>query len=180
MKEIWKPVKNYEGFYEVSNFGKVRSLDRVFPTKKGVVKCTKGKVMNLTLKDNGYKTVMLSVGGESKRFHVHRLVSEAFIYNSSRKPIVNHKNGIKADNNVKNLEWVTHRENVEHALKNNLTPVGMQCKYSKLTDEKILAIKRLYRLNPNFSKIKIAKKLKISDSTVHKIIRNKRWKHINL
>ena len=79
--EKWIDVEDYEGFYKVSNLGRVRSLDRISPTKLGAIKHTKGKIMNLTLKNNGYFSVMFSVLNKRKRFHVHRLVLIAFLDN---------------------------------------------------------------------------------------------------
>ena len=178
MEEIWKSVKNYDGFYEVSNRGNLRSLDRVSATSAGVIKRTKGKVLKNTFKNNGYLTVMFSVQGISKRCHVHRIVAEAFIGNPLIKPMVNHKNGNKKDNCADNLEWVTHCENVKHAVKNGLITVGENKSYCKLSSEKVKAIRRLFRINPKFHKVNLAKKLGVRDTTIHKIIKNKRWKHL--
>ena len=73
--EIWKDVKGYEGFYQVSNLGRVKSLKGHLITKAGVVKPRHERIMNQTLKNNGYKTIMLSVDNLQKRFHVHRLIA---------------------------------------------------------------------------------------------------------
>lgn len=97
MDEIWKPVNGYEGLYEVSNIGRVRSLKR---------KSTKGRVLKLQSDKDGYKTVNLSRNNISKVLRVHRLVAMAFIENTdSTKNIINHKNEDKGDNRVENLEW---------------------------------------------------------------------------
>lgn len=178
MQEICKAIKDYENYYEVSNFGNVRSLDRIAKTKAGVIKPTKGKVLSLTLKNNGYKTVMLCVNDKRKRFHVHRLVAQAFIHNPENKSEVNHKDGNKENNNVANLEWNTLQENREHASRNNLIRKGESSYQAKLSENNVLAIRRLFRINPNFNKCQIAKKLNVRDTTIHKIIKNKRWKHL--
>lgn len=110
--EIWKDIKNYEGFYQVSSFGNVKRLS-------GSPHCKKDRLLVLKTKKSGYKFVCFSKGEkEYKYFHVHRLVAEAFISNIENKPCVNHKNCIKHDNNVQNLEWCTVLENNRHARKN--------------------------------------------------------------
>ena len=177
-QEIWKGIEGYEKSYQVSNLGRVKSLKGHLITKAGVVKPRHERIMNQTLKNNGYKTIMLSVDNVQKRFYVHRLVAIAFIENAENKSEVNHINCIKTDNRVKNLEWNTSTENKNHAMNNNLIPKGEKSYSSKLTEKNILAIRRLYRINPNFHKTNVAKKLGVRDTTIHKIINNQRWKHI--
>lgn len=103
--EIWKPVKGYEDYYEVSNMGRVKSL--LNTSRSGVMSPSK----NLY----GYYNLSLSLHGKIRRHLVHRLVAEAFIPNICDKPQVNHKNGNVTDNCVENLEWVTAKENMQHA-----------------------------------------------------------------
>ena len=106
MEEIWKPVKDFEGYYEVSNLGRVRSIDRViYDTIRKCDRLLKGKV--LTIRDNGhgYKSVMLCVNHKIYHRYVHRLVAEAFIDNSGNYPYVNHKDENKWNNSSDNLEW---------------------------------------------------------------------------
>lgn len=108
MEEIWRPVKGYEGIYEVSNIGNVRSLDRYDATgrlKPGVNKSTRINP------HTGYPTVHLNRDGEQKLREVHRLVAEAFIPNPESKEEVDHINTIKHDNRVENLRWATRSEN---------------------------------------------------------------------
>lgn len=109
MEEIWKDIKGYEGIYQVSNLGRIRSLDRYlyFGYQYCLFKGNIKRQSNL----KGYKTVMLSKNNHNKRFLVHRLVGIAFIENINNKPQIDHINGIKYDNRVENLRWVTDKEN---------------------------------------------------------------------
>ena len=115
MNEEWRPVKGYEGIYEVSNLGRVRSLDRVSKFKTGRVVPIAGRVMKTGLHYKGYERLMLSDGSgrEISKF-VHRLVAEAFIPNPDGLPEVNHKDEDKTNNRPENLEWCSHIANSQH------------------------------------------------------------------
>jgi len=108
--EIFKDIKGYEGLYQVSNLGNVRSY----------YKDKEGKILSAGLKPEGYKYVNLH-SDKNKNFYIHRLVALAFIPNPQNKTQVNHINGIKNDNRLDNLEWATSSENRLHAYK-----IGLQ------------------------------------------------------
>lgn len=122
MEEIWKNIKGYETLYQISDQGNVRAL----PRKQRMVSSTgteyfitRPKELRLlkTQSDSkGYLHVSLSKDDRSKDLLVHRIVAEAFIDNPENKPEVNHKNGVKYDNAVTNLEWNTHSENIQHSI----------------------------------------------------------------
>lgn len=115
--EEWRPVVGYEGEYEVSNLGSVRSCDRLVNSHGGSVYTKPGQVMKLFLTPKGYLRTQLSSHGTNRNFMVHRLVALSFLPNPDNKPEVNHKNGIKTDNFVDNLEWSTQSEKQKHAYK---------------------------------------------------------------
>ena len=106
-EEIWKPIKDYEGLYEVSNLGRVKSLNYRKTGKEKILK---------NIECRGYLAVCLTKNGKQKLFKVHRLVAETFIPNPESKPCIDHINTIKNDNRVKNLRWVTHKENNNNPL----------------------------------------------------------------
>lgn len=109
--EIWKDIPNYEGFYQVSNMGRVKSLERVVK-RRGLLP---SKIKSLCFDNYGYLLVVLYKDAKGWTTTVHRLVCDAFIENADNKPCVNHKNGIKTDNSAENLEWVTWSENSLHS-----------------------------------------------------------------
>lgn len=121
----WKDIKNYKGYYQVSDTGLVRSVDRYITSSNGAKRFLKGKIMKQTIQKNKqrgdmYCVVNLRKNHTSNVMFVHRLVAEAFINNKNNNPTVNHIDGCKTNNNISNLEWVSYTENNIHALQNNL------------------------------------------------------------
>lgn len=114
MTEIWKDIEGYEGSYQVSNLGRVRTLDRIVTDKLGRARTFKGCVKRFYKKPNGYYSVNLSKDGEDESRYVHRLVAETFIPNPYNLPQVNHKDEDKTNNRAENLEWCTSIYNVTY------------------------------------------------------------------
>lgn len=133
------------GLYEVSNLGRVRSLDHCIRQKNNSKQLKKGRILKPSINKFGYMYVNLSKNCIIKGYKVHRLVAEAFIPNSENKPQVNHIDGNKLNNNVNNLEWCTNSENQKHAFKNGMQKI----QWSNLYKGKRV---RQYDLNENFIK----------------------------
>ena len=118
MRENWISAKGYEGLYQVSDLGNVRSLDRKLKCKGGCYRMMRGRVLRLKKTNAGYLTVQLLNRG--RMILVHRLVALSFLENKENKPQVNHIDGDKTNNNLINLEWMTKSENQIHAYENGL------------------------------------------------------------
>jgi hypothetical protein len=113
--EVWKPIDGFEGAYEVSNFGRVKSIKRLRRTKGGGVTFVSERMLKPAIDHFGYCKVVLTKNGKRHYYKVHRLVAIAFIPNPENKPEVNHKDGDKTNNCITNLEWNTPTENKRHA-----------------------------------------------------------------
>jgi NUMOD4 motif/HNH endonuclease len=104
--EIWKDIAGFEGRYQVSNLGRVKSLERVVPSKGGAFRPIRETIIKSYADKDGYRKVAIRLTNRNGcKFMVHRLVCQAFLPNVKNKPQVNHKNMIKDDNRVENLEW---------------------------------------------------------------------------
>lgn len=118
--EVWKPIKGYEGRYEASNLGNIRSLDRMIKSKGEGKRFLRGRVLKKLIVRNGYEHVALCKDGRTKRVSVHRVIASTFLKRRPEDEVVNHINGIKTDNRVSNLEWCTYKQNIRHAIDTGL------------------------------------------------------------
>lgn len=116
--EFWKDIEGYEGLYQVSNLGRVRSLDRVVEGKSSSVRLHRGKILSPGVNSTGYYMVVLHKDGGGRAYTVHRLVSNTFIPNPYNYPYVNHKDENKLNNSVDNLEWCTVKYNTNYGTAN--------------------------------------------------------------
>ena len=121
-EEIWRPIEGYEGLYEVSNTGLIRSLDRFVGNRNRI----KGKILSIKIEKNGYCSVALSKYGKMKRYLVHRLVAQEFIPNTEGLPQVNHKDEDKTNNRVENLEWCDNYYNLMYGTGNDRRIISNQ------------------------------------------------------
>lgn len=170
--EIWKAIKGYEGLYEVSNEGNVRSLDATVPYGQFHSRSRKGRIMHQPSSSNGYKQVALSKNGVAKIYRVHRLVAEAFLSNPLGLPEVNHKDEDKTNNRASNLEWCSRKYNNNYG---NKPPRGSRNPMAKLTSDQVAAI-RERRENGELLQA-IADDYGISINHVCNIAKGKRWNY---
>lgn len=176
MKDVWKDIPNYEGLYQVSHHGSVKSLDRVVCRSDGRMRRCKGKTRKLH-NDNGYLTVTLSKNGIIKSHHVSVLVLSAFV---SLRPIgleACHNDGNPSNNKLTNLRWDTTKNNQAdrklHGRGNDMEAN----RAAKLTIRKVLEARKKYATGMYLIK-ELAKEYKVTPSTMHSIIRRKTWKGI--
>jgi len=175
--ETWRDVVEYEGVYQVSDAGRVRSLDRMVDGPR-VQRKSKGKSIRPSLV-SGYKQAGLQQNGLRKYFYVHRLVAAAFI---GPRPVgrqINHIDGKKLNNRPSNLEYVTQSENTLHAYRTGLlkSMCGVDSPHAKLNDKDVLEIRAAYAAGGITMK-KIAFKYEVSHSQIRRIIQRQTWAHL--
>lgn len=185
MSEIWKDIPGYEGSYQVSNYGKVKSLNREI-TAGGAIKnrAVRERILKQGRNSKGYYHFVVSKNGETKIIRTHRIIAKLFIPNPSGFSEVNHKNETKSNNSAANLEWCnrqfnlqygTGRKRLSNTLKGRKRPdlAGEKCASSKLKDFQVIAIyfdKRKYK--------EISKEYGIVFSCISKIKHKKAWNHL--
>lgn len=166
----WRWIKGYEGLYQVSDGGIVRSVDR-FEKCNGGIRKRKGRNLSPVMKSTGYVTVNLYSDGAMRTHLVHRLVADAFIPNELSKREVNHISGDKSDNRASNLEWVTASENIRHSFDAlGRVPTG----HGRLTGEQVAEI-----IKSNETQSAIARKFGVSRSLVGLIKQRKIYKEVS-
>ena len=173
-----KPIKEFEEFYEVDEKGNIYSLPRLrkTPTTEYL---SKEKKLKPFLDKKGYLCVDLIGKNKRKTKKVHRIVAEAFIPIIENKPQINHKNGIKTDNRVENLEWCNNSENQIHAFANNLQKGNFEHHNSKLKLEDVLYIKNNYQKNKKGYGMRcMAKRFNVSVTSIQQILQGKSYRNI--
>ena len=183
MIEIWKPISEFENFYEVSSSGKIKSLARTIIRKDGKPLKIKEKILKAVANKGGYPNVILYKPGKYCWSTVHALVARAFLHHQGmdiggcKNQIgVNHKDGDKTNNHVENLEYITNADNVIHARKHGLLCVqGSKNGRAKLSENDVGPIKNLY--SKGATQQELAQKFGVCQTTISKIICGTTWKH---
>lgn len=145
LNEIWKPIPNFEGLYEVSNLGRVKALKRKKNCNRGWgwIKEHIMKQTNTNANSEYYRVPLTNKEHIRKYYLVHRLVAQAFIPNPNNLPQVNHIDGDKSNNTIENLEWTTREDNIKHAYKIGLNPSRKSIiKYIDKLEERIVKLEQ--------------------------------------
>ena len=178
MTEVWKDIKGYEGHYQISNIGRVKSLARMRFGKGGCLSPLKERILKQKTSKSGYKSVHLRCMDYQSHPTIHRIVAEAFIDNPDNKPTVNHIDANKENNHVDNLEWITQSQNTRYAfLKGNKSQKGEKNNMAKLTMEKVKEIRKFKEENDHLSQQQIADHFNLKRENVKDIINYKTWNY---
>lgn len=165
-EELFKDIPGYEGLYQVSNLGQIKSIGRI--DRRGRNKLAE-KIFSPVNTRNGYLQIKLHLDGKAKGAYIHRLVAATFISNPLKKPQVNHMNGNKLDNRAGNLEWCSAKENTAHAIETGLRQICRSSNgTSKLTSDEVRSIRKLYA-DGAFQK-DLGNIFKVSQKTISNII----------
>ncbi len=171
--ETWKVIKGYEGLYQISNQGNLRSLDRITKTSYRI-RHIKGKTISMVIGNAGYLRSVIYKNGKQQNISLHRIVAETFILNPLNLPQVNHKDGNKTNNRVENLEWVTPSINWHHARKNSLIKnVGETSHRAKLSIKQVREIRQKHLAG--LGAYVIAKQYGVSGNCIYQIIVGNSW-----
>ena len=176
MKEIWKAIPGYDGYYQVSNMGRVRSMGGWCGTAK-----RRPALRAISLTRDGYEKVRLNHGGLDKTCRIHRLVAEAFVPNPDGKTTVNHIDGNKRNNCADNLEWADRHEQLAHAYFHSLKKPasGSLNGNAKLTAEQVREIRRDYvRQSKEYGTVALARKYGVTNRVIGLVVRGLAYKNI--
>lgn len=174
MNEIWKDVKGFEGLYQVSNLGRVRSLDR-----RKNNHFFRGRILRQPKDKDGYCLVTLNDGKRSKMGRVHRLVALAFIPNPENLPEVNHIDENKENNRIDNLEWCTTKYNLTYGSRKGMMS-GTKNNHAKLTEKEVVEIRKIYKEGDSqYGQSALGKRYGVSHIQIANIVNRISWPNIS-
>lgn len=182
MTEDWRPIRGWEGLYDVSDLGRVRGLDRVHLDAIGRYRRWPGMILRPVFHDAGYPIVTLYRRKLTSRQYVHRLVASAFHGDPpAADSVVNHLNGVKTDNRPQNLEWTNHAGNMRHARETGLWTLrnpshGEAHHLARLTESDVRAIRARY--DAGESTDSIARDFPVTVHNIKAVAYRKTWRHV--
>lgn len=175
MKEEWRDIKGYEGYYQVSNLGRIRSVKRILCDGK----TRRGAVIKGFPDRNGYYRIVLYKEAKMHRYMVHRLVASTFIDNPHNYPMINHIDEDKSNNTVNNLEWCDCKYNINYGTRTKRAS-GENTKNSKLTINNVKEIRNIYiPKSKEFGAMALANKYGVSQSAIVRAVSKRNWKYID-
>ncbi|MCK5609791.1 NUMOD4 motif-containing HNH endonuclease [Candidatus Pacearchaeota archaeon] len=179
----WINIKGFEEFYQINILGKVRSLDKIVNNYPNCTRKLKGRILKGTIDKAGYYRVYLCGRGMKKNTLLHRLIALHFIPNPNDYPCVNHMDGVKTNNNISNLEWCTHKQNMRHGYDTGLIPKKINPKgekgiAAKLTDNQVVEIKK--RLAGGGRIVDIVLDYPVKEGAIGEIKAGRSWGHIQI
>ena len=174
--EIWKSINNYPN-YEISNLGRIKSLERYVKHSKKGLRIVKEKILKTPIRNGYFYIELYDINGISKKHNIHRLLAVAFIPNPDNLPIVEHLNDIKTDIRLENLVWSTLKSNSNRCVLNNRDnpTTGEKHGLSKLTEKQVLEIRKIGR---TMSESKIGLIYGVERKCINNILNRKSWRHI--
>lgn len=174
--EVWRPVVGYEGFYEISTFGRVKRVRTNFKHENRPHNESYERILRPETSKDGYLRVDLSANGIARHKQVHRLVAEAFIQNPNNFPMINHKDEDRKNNHVSNLEWCDAKYNNNYGTRKQ---IGSLHHGAKLTEDDVVFIRNNYRPRSKmFGLGAFANRFGVSKRAIAHVIHNESWKHI--
>lgn len=173
--EQWRDIPEFDGAYEVSSLGRVRSKERrVKNSRNDTEKVWREKLLTGTVHTNGYLTVMMRRNGKNYRRFIHRLVLQAFVGPAPKGHECRHLNGVRSDNRLSNLVWGTKKQNIADKRLHGTQLSGEDCPASKLRHTQVVAIK--WAIAAGVPQAKIARHFGVSSATINDIHRRRTWR----
>lgn len=179
MSEVWKSIPGFEGLYEASTHGRIRSVDRLVTGKNGVTKPFHGRVLAPRPMNAGYLMVNLCKDGKAVNYLIHRLIATTFLPNDDDLAEVNHIDGVKSNNVLSNLEWMSRVRNIRHAMGMGLIQgLGENNPAAKLTEKQVIQIKEMLYLGLHPKEL--AEAFGVMPSTINDIQLYRSWSHVHV